>query len=164
LAVSVRYDNVYVWHCRRTRQGDKVAATLSPVLDVRPRICGRIDPKKTVAQSAQKWCASAVAEAFNSCGTGRSSTRSHSVEYPEGSLAAQVLGFVGRDFNGLGGLELSYETELAGSQASSTRRRHRRQEIVWDADCSPRRTRARPGVGARSVRTARAERLLIMLF
>jgi cell division protein FtsI/penicillin-binding protein 2 len=36
-------------------------------------------------------------------------------QYPEGSLAAQVLGFVGRDFNGLGGLELSYEDELAGT-------------------------------------------------
>jgi cell division protein FtsI/penicillin-binding protein 2 len=36
-------------------------------------------------------------------------------EYPEGSLAAQVLGFVGRDFTGLGGLELSFQTELAGT-------------------------------------------------
>jgi cell division protein FtsI/penicillin-binding protein 2 len=36
-------------------------------------------------------------------------------QYPEGSLAAQVLGFVGRDYNGLGGLELSYEHELAGT-------------------------------------------------
>src|SRR5439155_23794631 len=36
-------------------------------------------------------------------------------QYPEGSLAAQVLGFVGRDFTGLAGVELSYETELAGT-------------------------------------------------
>jgi stage V sporulation protein D (sporulation-specific penicillin-binding protein) len=36
-------------------------------------------------------------------------------EYPEGSLAAQVLGFVGRDFNGLSGLELSFDKELAGT-------------------------------------------------
>ena len=36
-------------------------------------------------------------------------------EYPEGSLAAQVLGFVGRDYTGLTGLELSYDQELAGT-------------------------------------------------
>src|SRR5205823_11458459 len=36
-------------------------------------------------------------------------------QYPEGSLAAQILGFVGRDFSGLGGLELSYDQELAGT-------------------------------------------------
>jgi cell division protein FtsI/penicillin-binding protein 2 len=35
-------------------------------------------------------------------------------QYPEGSLAAQILGFVGHDFSGLGGLELSYDSELAG--------------------------------------------------
>ena len=36
-------------------------------------------------------------------------------QYPEGSLAAQILGFVGHDFTGLGGLELSYKDELAGT-------------------------------------------------
>ncbi|MBV9581344.1 MAG: penicillin-binding protein 2, partial [Chloroflexi bacterium] len=36
-------------------------------------------------------------------------------QYPEGSLAAQILGFVGKDFNGLAGLELSYNQELAGT-------------------------------------------------
>lgn len=34
--------------------------------------------------------------------------------YPEGSIAAQLLGFVGRDFEGLAGLELSLNRELAG--------------------------------------------------
>jgi cell division protein FtsI/penicillin-binding protein 2 len=36
-------------------------------------------------------------------------------QYPEGSLGAQILGFVGKDFSGLGGLELSYNQELAGT-------------------------------------------------
>ncbi len=34
--------------------------------------------------------------------------------YPEGSIAAQVLGFVGKDFKGLSGLELSLDKELGG--------------------------------------------------
>lgn len=34
--------------------------------------------------------------------------------YPHGSLAAQVIGFVGTDNTGLGGIEASYDTELTG--------------------------------------------------
>jgi cell division protein FtsI (penicillin-binding protein 3) len=34
--------------------------------------------------------------------------------YPQGSVAAQVLGYVGTDGNGLSGLELQYDHELAG--------------------------------------------------
>jgi cell division protein FtsI/penicillin-binding protein 2 len=34
--------------------------------------------------------------------------------YPEGSIAAQVLGFVGKDFKGLASLELSLDKELGG--------------------------------------------------
>ena len=34
--------------------------------------------------------------------------------YPEGSIAAQLLGFVGKDFKGLAGLELSLDRDLGG--------------------------------------------------
>ncbi len=34
--------------------------------------------------------------------------------YPHGSLASQVLGFVGRDFRGLSGIELAFDAELRG--------------------------------------------------
>ncbi|GBC87220.1 Penicillin-binding protein PbpB [bacterium HR12] len=40
--------------------------------------------------------------------------------YPAGSLAAQVLGFVGVDGVGLAGLELEYEDELAGTPGERT--------------------------------------------
>ena len=36
--------------------------------------------------------------------------------YPNGSLLAQTLGFVGRDGYGLEGIELSYNTELSGEE------------------------------------------------
>ncbi|OGQ73937.1 MAG: hypothetical protein A3G40_05170 [Deltaproteobacteria bacterium RIFCSPLOWO2_12_FULL_57_22] len=39
--------------------------------------------------------------------------------YPQGQLAGQVLGFVGRDSQGLEGLELRYEDYLRGESASS---------------------------------------------
>jgi cell division protein FtsI/penicillin-binding protein 2 len=35
-------------------------------------------------------------------------------DYPEGSVAPQLLGFVGRDFKGLAGLELSLDRDLGG--------------------------------------------------
>src|SRR5213078_627031 len=35
-------------------------------------------------------------------------------EYPQGSLAAQVLGFVGKDGKGLSGLELTLDSDLSG--------------------------------------------------
>ncbi|MDQ2967352.1 MAG: penicillin-binding protein 2 [Actinomycetota bacterium] len=40
--------------------------------------------------------------------------------YPQGSVAAQVLGFVGTDGNGLSGLELQFERALAGRAGKET--------------------------------------------
>ena len=40
--------------------------------------------------------------------------------YPQGSVAAQVLGFVGTDGNGLSGLELQFERSLAGRAGKET--------------------------------------------
>src|SRR5579871_3221718 len=40
--------------------------------------------------------------------------------YPQGSVAAQVLGFAGVDGNGLGGLELQYNRKLAGKPGTQT--------------------------------------------
>lgn len=40
--------------------------------------------------------------------------------YPQRSIAAQVLGFVGIDGNGLAGLELQFDRELAGSAGKET--------------------------------------------
>ena len=45
--------------------------------------------------------------------------------YPQGTLAAHVLGFVGRDGTGLEGVELQYQRHLAGQQGS--------QQLVRDA-------------------------------
>ena len=40
--------------------------------------------------------------------------------YPQGSVAAQVLGYVGIDGNGLAGLELEFDRELAGKPGQET--------------------------------------------
>jgi cell division protein FtsI/penicillin-binding protein 2 len=40
--------------------------------------------------------------------------------YPQGSVAAQVVGFAGTDNKGLGGLELAYDKQLSGSPGKQT--------------------------------------------
>lgn len=40
--------------------------------------------------------------------------------YPDGSLAANIVGFVGADGKGLGGLELAMQKELAGTNGTQT--------------------------------------------
>lgn len=55
-------------------------------------------------------------------------------EYPSGSLAAQVLGFVGIDGNGLEGLEARYDKFLMGdSFRYRVLRDGRRRAMNWDA-------------------------------
>src|SRR5438270_1858600 len=119
LAVSVRYDSVYVLGTLvgGADKADKLAATLGPVLglptaDVRAAIDPRSDRPVVLRSSVP----SAVAEQVQRLALpGVYLDKEPIRQYPEGSLAAQVLGFVGHDFTGLAGLELSYEPELAGT-------------------------------------------------
>jgi cell division protein FtsI/penicillin-binding protein 2 len=119
LAVSVRYDSVYVLGSLvgGSDKADRVASTLSPVLDVPvEQLRAAIDPRNGRPVVLKSGVPSAVAAQVQSLGlSGVYLDKEPVRQYPEGSLAAQILGFVGRDFSGLGGLELSYNAELAGT-------------------------------------------------
>src|SRR5436190_8705006 len=119
LAVSVRYDSVYVLGTLvgGADKTDKLATRLSPVLEVpAAELRAAIDPTSGRPRVLKSGVPSAVAEQVQQLALpGVYLDKEPFRQYPEGSLAAQVLGFVGRDFNGLGGLELSYERELAGT-------------------------------------------------
>jgi cell division protein FtsI/penicillin-binding protein 2 len=56
--------------------------------------------------------------------------------YPMGTLAAQVLGYVGTDNHGLAGLELVYDDEVAGKPGSRTVLRDARRGTVVSPDLS----------------------------
>jgi cell division protein FtsI/penicillin-binding protein 2 len=119
LAVSVRYDSVYVLGTLvgGASKADRVANTLSPVLGVAPdQLRAAIDPSNGRPVVLKSGVPSAVAAQVQGLGLpGVYLDKEPVRQYPEGSLAAQILGFVGRDFSGLGGLELSYDSELAGT-------------------------------------------------
>jgi len=119
LAVSVRYDSVYVLGTLLggADKADNVASTLSPVLGVpADQLRAQIDPSSNRPVVIKSGVPSAVAQQVQALGLpGVYLDKEPVRQYPEGSLAAQILGFVGKDFSGLAGLELSYDTELAGT-------------------------------------------------
>jgi cell division protein FtsI/penicillin-binding protein 2 len=119
LAVSVRYDSVYVLGnlVGGANGADKLAATLSPVLEMaQADLRTAIDPLSNRPVVLKSAVPSAVGERVQQLALpGVYLDKEPIRQYPEGSLAAQVLGFVGHDRTGLGGLELSYDQELAGT-------------------------------------------------
>jgi cell division protein FtsI/penicillin-binding protein 2 len=119
LAISVPYNSVYVLGnlVGNADKADNVAATLSPVLEVpADQLRANIDPQSNRPVVLKSGVPSAVAQQVQQLSLpGVYLDKEPVRQYPEGSLAAQILGFVGKDFSGLGGLELSYDQELAGT-------------------------------------------------
>jgi cell division protein FtsI/penicillin-binding protein 2 len=119
LAVSVRYDSVYVLGnlVGGNDKADKLASTLGPLLETSPgELRASIDTRSARPAVLKSRVPSAVAEKVQQLALpGVYLDKEPIRQYPEGSLAAQILGFVGRDFTGLGGLELSFQNELGGT-------------------------------------------------
>ena len=63
--------------------------------------------------------------------------------YPHGNLASQVLGFVGRDFRGLSGIELAYDADLRGKPGLAYLQRDARRGSYLEVNYPSR--EARPG-------------------
>jgi cell division protein FtsI/penicillin-binding protein 2 len=135
LAETVRYDSVYVLGSLvgGPDRIARVADVLSPVLNVpADQLQAAIDPRSSQPVVLKSGVPSAVAEQVQQLGlSGVYLDKEPQRQYPEGSLAAQILGFVGRDFSGLAGLELSYNQELSGTPGViDTQKDTAGQEIV----------------------------------
>jgi cell division protein FtsI/penicillin-binding protein 2 len=111
------YDSVYVYKPAMKLQSlDSTAKLLSDALGITREEVGR-----RIAAASTRWTAlahripsSAAAQIETAGLDGVVLRRLPQREYPEGSLASSLLGFVGMDGHGLSGIELTLEQELAG--------------------------------------------------
>ncbi|MBZ0273903.1 transpeptidase family protein [bacterium] len=114
LAISVDADSIAAYP-RQVEDKDAAAVALARVLDMRPRdVRERLDMGRFftfIKRQVEPEVAASVAE-LKLAGIGiiKESRR----RYPRNSLAANVLGFAGRDMEGREGLELGYDEVLRG--------------------------------------------------
>jgi cell division protein FtsI/penicillin-binding protein 2 len=120
LAITVMYDTLSLVGSEITAP-DATAARLAALLELRPEdIRAQIDPTSSRPVTIKGKLPSATSSQI------RDLIREQRLDglylqpepvrqYPEGSIAPQVLGFIGRDGEGLAGLEYSYDDELSGT-------------------------------------------------
>jgi cell division protein FtsI/penicillin-binding protein 2 len=115
LAISVMYDNLYAYG-PGIKDPDRTAAALAPLVEMPVHeVRAKIDPQNRIAtliRGRLPASLSARISALRLAGIYLQPTPYR--DYPEGSLAAQILGFIGMDAHGLAGLELSFDDELRG--------------------------------------------------
>ena len=125
-----------------------VAASLGPILGVDPAV---LVPRLTGDRKFVYLAKALTPEIWNRISELRlpgifSETTSRRV-YPAGDVAANVVGFVGAEGTGLGGLEYQYEDLLAGVAGEITYERGPGGRVIPTAASSV--TEARPGVDVR---------------
>ena len=115
LAVSVNLDAVQVVG-KDVGNPERTAQTLATVLDMPAgEILAKIDPASDRPVNLKERLPSALADRVAALDLrGVSLVQLPVRHYPEGSFAAQALGFVGRDHKGLTGLEYYFDGELSG--------------------------------------------------
>jgi cell division protein FtsI/penicillin-binding protein 2 len=113
---------------------DDVASRLGPLLrlpidEVYSKITARPDSRFVwLARRVDPGTAAAVRR-LNIAGVGM--TTEYVRNYPNGQLAANVIGFVGDDGQGLEGLELMFDERLHGKPGESYVRVNRRHQPMW---------------------------------
>jgi cell division protein FtsI/penicillin-binding protein 2 len=132
LAVTVNYSGVEIVG-KEVRNPQATAQSLGHLLDLDlAEILGKIDPASDRPVLIKDRLPAAVADRVEELGLrGVHLADLPTRQYPEGSIAAQVLGFVGRDNNGLTGLEMYFDGDLAGRPGTiDTERDTVGQEII----------------------------------
>ena len=115
LAVSVSFGAVQLVG-KEIGRPEEVATTLAPILELpMPEILSRIDPTNERPVIVKDKLPAAVADRVAALDLrGVYVAQVPARVYPEGSLAAQILGFVGDEHHGLTGLEHYLDEDLAG--------------------------------------------------
>jgi cell division protein FtsI (penicillin-binding protein 3) len=119
LALSMESQSVYV-RPHRIQEPEKLAQSLARILNIRAaEVREKITADKPFVW-VRRQVSSAEAEkvqALNAEGLGMFYEPNR--HYPQGQLAGQLIGFVGRDSEGLEGLELKYNEYVRGETGSS---------------------------------------------
>jgi cell division protein FtsI (penicillin-binding protein 3) len=121
LAVSVLADSVFAIPSD-VENASKTAAALAPILGLPAK---EIERKLSNLDRDFVWLARRVSDETAARVRARSlagvrMTKESARRYPEGSLAAAVLGYVGTDNQGLGGLEHRYDGVISGQPSRVT--------------------------------------------
>ncbi len=115
LAESIHMDSCYA-EPRRIKDVDGTAAVLAPILNVpKAELVARLSTNKSFTW-LERWLAPEVATRVKNMklpgiGFAPESKRF----YPNREIAAHVVGFTGRDPNGLEGIELRYDSTILGN-------------------------------------------------
>ncbi len=123
LALSMESQSVYA-RPHRIQDPDKLSQTLARILNMR---AAEVKDKVTADKPfvwIRRQVSSAEAEkvqALNAEGIGMFYEPNR--HYPQGQLAGQLIGFVGRDSEGLEGIELKYNEYIRGETGSSVAER-----------------------------------------
>lgn len=123
LALSMESQSVYI-RPHRIQEADKVTRHLAEILGLRPAEVRQ----KIASERPFVWIKRQVSspeaekiQALNLDGIGMYYEPNR--HYPQGQLAGHVIGFVGRDSEGLEGLELKYNDYIRGEAGSSVAER-----------------------------------------
>jgi cell division protein FtsI/penicillin-binding protein 2 len=122
LAVSIQLDAVSITgrDLADKPKAEKMATNLGQLLGMPPQeLLAMVDPDKEAPLLVRDQLPAALADQIRD-GIEDGSLPGVSIEprpirqYPEGSIAPQLLGFLGRDRDGLAGLEYYFDTDLTG--------------------------------------------------
>lgn len=115
LAISVMYQSVYAYP-PAVKDPSSVASTLSRLVGDPPEaILSKLQSSSNAAVLIKRKLPADVSTKIANLDLPGVFLQSEPFRgYPEGSIAAQLLGFVGKDFKGLASLELSMDKELGG--------------------------------------------------
>ncbi len=114
IAVSIEVDSVYA-DCRKVVDPEKTAHDLAPLLRInREELKRKLTDPKSFEWIQRKISPKEVAEIKSLNPSGIYFSRENQRFYPNGPLAAHVIGFVGLDSRGLEGVEYQYDALLNG--------------------------------------------------
>ncbi len=114
LAISVMYQSLYAYP-QRIKDINGTAAKLAPLLgEPADSIVSALRSSQSVVLLKSKLPADVSTKIASLGLPGTILMEEPFRGYPEGNIAPQILGFVGKDFQGLAGLELSLDKDLKG--------------------------------------------------